>query len=326
MSMFDNYEKNNYTAYNLTPRKISNTTKRYLRSPIAKYDKFGNIKQFIWSPEDQFNLKFKFGFKIKVFENSIIYNAKGQKPNSHTVGVKGQRIYNSVDGISWVCKGTSKDLVSDGDWIPLTDTDLENLPEWIPIDLKQKKVFLPRTFNSINNLTNTENKNVSTIDNQTYVWEKDEYLTFSKDGNKEIFINQFTESNQLKISIMNFRHEIIYEYLYNTSEVEIPINKKDTPLLVEGQFFINVYLIENDNTFQQYQIDVTIIEDPNKYITSLQENPEIYTFGTTIQPEGTDYYVWESLNGSTIGGNNDYVWIPIIEPQIEYEADWIKLK
>ena len=66
MSMFTKYEDNSYTAYNLTPPKKISQMVETLYSPIVGYDKYGNIKIFLWDPQDEFKLNLKLGTKIKV--------------------------------------------------------------------------------------------------------------------------------------------------------------------------------------------------------------------------------------------------------------------
>lgn len=293
MSMFENYENNSYTAYNITPRKISTLTQRYFHSPIVGYDEFGNIKAFMWDPEDQFNLNLNLGVKIKVFDDSIIYSNSGQKPDSSVQGVKGQRAYNIVDCKSWLCKGTLSDTINDGDWIPIENID--NLPEWEQID---KLNF---------NLSNDSSSDLSSLSD--YVWEEDTLLTFSEDGTKEIIIQPDMSGKVLQITLMNFRHEIIYSYEFeNQNSCSIQIGSKTTNLLVEGQFYINVYIKDSESIQQQNQYPITIVENPYKYVKGNDVlNNALYISGDTIQSSGNTTYVWEPLGNV----DNDYVWIPI---------------
>ena len=308
MDMFKNYENNSYTAYNLTEPKISTMTQRYICSPVIGYDKYKNIKCFVWDPKDEFNLNLSLGFKISVFEDSIIYERIGQHPNSSVAGHIGQRAYNIVEGKSWLCKGTLFDTTSAGEWIPIEDTQEENLPEWIPLSTKLKRVK--------NIMTNE----VVTINNSlenTYVWEQDNLLTFPKDGNKEIIISPNMENKILQVTFMNFRHEVIYSYEFgNVNNCSIPINLTSTPLLVEGQFFINIYIKDVTGVQQQNQYNVMIIENPNKYINSLNNEKYIFTF--TIQEDGDNIFIWEPIITSS---DNDYVWIPITSELFTLKGD-----
>lgn len=308
MDMFKNYENNSYTAYNLTEPKISTMTQRYICSPVIGYDKYKNIKCFVWDPNDEFNLNLSLGFKISVFEDSIIYEGIGQHPNSFVAGYIGQRAYNIAEGKSWLCKGTLSDTTSADEWIPIEDTQEENLPEWIPLSTKLKRVK--------NIMTNE----VVTINNSlenTYVWEQDNLLTFPKDGTKEIIISPNMENKILQATFMNFRHEIIYSYEFgNVNTCSIPINLTSTPLLVEGQFFINIYIKDVTGVQQQNQYNVMIIENPNKYINSL--NNEKYIFTSTIQEDKDNIFIWEPILTSS---SNDYVWIPITSELFALKGD-----
>ena len=312
MGMFDNYQNESYTAYNLTPRKESHLIERYFHSPIIGYDKYNNIKCFIWDPEDKFTLNLNLGIKVKVFSNSIIYQGANLAPGNQTEGFLGQKAYNLVDGKSWTCKGKVEDNLKDGDWIPLENVSSETLPEWIPIIPEEEKAKF---------MFNATTKEIT--NSMGYIWEEDPIFTLTDNGDKEVIVMPKLTNANLIVTIMNFRHEVIYNYKFeNQNNCSIKISKEDTPLLVEGQFFINTY-IESENTkYEQSQYNVTIIENPNKYIQSKLN--ATYSFGYTIQPEGDDYYKWEPLGDATMGGDYDYVWIPISKevPETIYEAYW----
>lgn len=293
MSMFTNYENNNtYTAYNLTPKIISPIIQKYTSSPIIIYDKYNNIKSFIWDPKDSFNLKIALGSKIKVFEDSLIYNNENEYPGESTSGNKGQKAYNTVRGISWTCKGTLQAVLDEGNWIPLeADVPTADLPDWVPMALMQVR-------------ENTEQDNTDILNR--YVWVQDKLLSFPANGTKEITIVPNMENKELYITIMNFRHEVIYEYSFkNIALGNIAINSTDTPMLVEGQFFLNIYVVDKSVVQEQTQIAITIIENPNKYI--LSKDNIIYIDNKTIQQEN-NYYTWQSLNVL-----EDYIWIPLGE-------------
>lgn len=290
MGMFSNYENNSYTAYNLTPPQIKNSVKRYLNSPIIGYDKYNNPKVFIWDPKDEFSLNLSLLLKLPVLENSVIYSVSGLAPTLNTQGIKGQRAYNIVDGISWLCKGSFNENISEGEWTPL---EIENLPEWEGLSILAK-----------NNEENSEDTN-----SELYLWEKDELLTFIENGNKEIDILPNMTNKSVLVTIMNFRHEVIYSYIFkNTAYFNIEINKDKTPLLVEGQFFINVYIQNENITQQQVQYNVMIIENPNKYVCNQNDkNFDIYINSYTIQQTESSVYTWESIEDM----QSEYIWIPI---------------
>lgn len=287
MSMFENYKNNSYTAYNITAPKVSTLTQRYLYSPIVAYDKFHNIKGFVWDPNDKFTLNLNLGIKINILENSIVYENSAQKPDFNTKGVKGQRCYNTADGKSWVCKGTLSDAIDEG-WIPLLSSTAIN-PEW-------ESIITALKSNPDSNNTNTS----------AFIWEEDSLVTFVKDGTKEIILKPYMNNKSMEVNILNFRHEIIYSYEFdNTDKCQIHIDKDSTPLLVEGQFFINIIVKTEDKEQQFNQYSIMIKENPCKYVQS--NDKSIYIESSTIQPGGDTDYVWEPL----INSKDDYIWIPI---------------
>lgn len=290
MSMFENYENNSYTAYNITAPKVSTLTQRYLYSPIVAYDKFHNIKGFVWDPNDKFTLDLNLSIRLNVLEDSIVYESSGQKPDINTKGTKGQRCYNTVDGKSWVCKGTLSDAINGG-WIPLLSATAIN-PEWESI---------------ISALKSNQNDEQSSTASSTFIWEEDSLITFVKDGTKEIILKPYIENKSMVINILDFRHEIIYSYTFDdANECKIHIDKDTTPLLVEGQFFIDIIIKTEDKVQQFNQYPIMIKENPCKYVQA--NDKSIYIENSTIQPGGNTDYVWEPLINSN---DDDYVWIPI---------------
>lgn len=279
MSMFDKYEDNSYTAYNLTPKKVSKTTQIRFNSPFVGYDSFHNPRMFVWDPEDSFVLKLSYGKNIKVFENDLILTQPGQKPTYITQGIKGQHAYNTVDGKSWLCKGALLDEYNQDEWLPIEESVIKN-PEW-----EQEESISPNS----------------------YIWEEQEIIKFPTQGTKEILINPYSSDSKFYATLMNFRHEVIYEYEFSSPTCEIEISKEKTPLLVEGQFFINTYVFNDEMTQQQSQFNITILENPSKYIKD-ENSQTVYVFGHTVQQLEDSGYVWEPIGTTYL---NDYVWIPI---------------
>lgn len=320
MSMFDKYEDNSYTAYNISPVKIATIAERYLKSPIVGYDKYHNVKEFIWDPEDQFTLNISAGVKVRVLDNSIIYESTGSAPTSETRGVKGQRAYNTIDGKSWLCKGTVAENVVEGDWIPLGSTDAEELPEWTPLSVKRALKSKSIQTQSMDTVVTTDDAGKS-----SYIWEEDPVLIISENGTKQITVYPNMKNSSLKVAISNFRHEVLYEYVFDNSlQGSIRIDKEVTPELVEGQFFLDTYVITSDTVFQETKYNITIVENPSKYrfgtdITS--GGTDIYKFQSTIQTQHEDY-IWESLGPM----NSDYIWIPLSNDILQFDAKWIKLQ
>ena len=303
MSMFTKYEDNSYTAYNLTPPKKISQIVETLYSPIVGYDKYGNIKIFLWDPQDEFKLNLKLGTKIKVFENSVLFDTSGSKPGEYTIGYRGQKAYNLADGVSWTCKGTLKDTIDGDDWIPISGEAGENLPEWIPInDLMSMLGFEPIDGSS------SKPENVHTSEEDIYVWEQDAQLDFPLEGTKEVLLKPNMKNKTLYITFENFRHEVIYKYEFlEQSEASIQISSKDTPLLVEGQFLISVFVKDSSSIQNIIQYNVTIMENPVKY-KKLCTSEYKYKQEVTIQEEPDTSFIWEPLYSSS---NNDYVWIPL---------------
>lgn len=296
MEMFKNYENNSYPAYNLTSPEVSKSVQKYLSSPIIGYNRYNNIVCFMWDPMDEFTLNLSIGFKINVFNNSIIYNSIGDKPTSTTNGIKGQRAYNVVEGKSWVCKGLTSEFTTPDQWIPIVSEEKTG-PEWVPLNIFNIKVFNMNT-DALNEQITTDNE---------YLWELDNILTFPINGDKEITICPNMQNKTLQVTFMNFRHEVIYTYEFkNTNNCSIQINQKDTPLLVEGQFFINLYIKDETTVTQQIQYPITIMENPNKYI-AIPTNKELYIFSKTIQEESNEIFSWIPITSQ----ENEYVWIPI---------------
>ena len=308
MSMFTKYEDNSYTAYNLTPPKTVTQVIETLYSPIAGYDKYGNIKIFIWDPQDEFKLNLKLGTKIKVFENSVLFDTSGSKPGEHTVGYRGQKAYNLADGISWTCKGTVEETTEGDDWIPISGEIEEDLPEWIPLN----DIMLMAGFEPIDG-SSSKPENVHTSEEATYVWEQDTQLDFPLEGTKEVLLRPNMENKTLYITFENFRHEVIYTYDFlGQNEASIQISPKDTPLLVEGQFLISVFVKDSSSIQNIIQYNVTIMENPVKYRIVTQKTGQKVTYNykqeVTIQEEPDTSFIWEPLYSSS---DNDYVWIPL---------------
>lgn len=295
MSMFEKYEDNSYTAYNLTPKSVVKSTQLKLTSPIVGYDTYRNPQQFIWDPEDSFTLKILYGKKIKVFDNDLILTQQGQKPSMSTAGVKGQKAYNIIDGISWLCRGIVEDTYNDGEWIPIELYRGDN-PQWEQ---------LSRTLSKLSKNILVEDEEKESL-SSSYVWEEQNTFEFPTQGTKEILVNPYNENTTFSSTIMNFRHEVIYEYKFDSGVVEIEISRDKTPLLVEGQYFLNTYVKNNQNVQQQSQFNIMIKENPVKYIQS--NTNTTYQFDYTIQVDSSSDFIWEPIGN---GYSNDYIWIPI---------------
>ena len=128
-------------------------------------------------------------------------------------------------------------------------------------------------------------ENVHTSEEATYVWEQDTQLDFPLEGTKEVLLRPNMENKTLYITFENFRHEVIYTYDFlGQNEASIQISPKDTPLLVEGQFLISVFVKDSSSIQNIIQYNVTIMENPVKY-KKLCTSEYKYKQEVTIQEE-----------------------------------------
>ena len=123
MGMFDNYDNNSYTAYNLTPPTISRGILTNFKTPLYTLDKQGNVDRFLWVEGEQFDLQLSAKTKVLVPKGSIIFYAAGEKPSSSTIGIVGNKCYNVQDFISWTLHAIN------------TDQDNNITYEWVKDDL-----------------------------------------------------------------------------------------------------------------------------------------------------------------------------------------------
>lgn len=297
MSMFEKYEDMSYTAYNLTPPTVYKQESLLLNPPYIKYDSRKNPLQIVWDPNDSFTFGITFGMNITVFEDDLVFNATGQKPDENTTGKKGLKAYNTVDGKSWTCRGTVKESFSQDEWIPITGGSTTKDPEWEGIATTHT------SYHSMSVLNGVEKSDENASD--LWVWEEDEKLSFPKNGDKVISVNTYTSDTEFKCLILNFRREEIYSFSATGVPPIIHISAEDTPLLVEGQYFINTIVYNENTSSQRYEVPVTIVSSPLKYIQNDNHYP--YKSTKTTQLEKNSTFTWESL--STV--DDEYVWIPI---------------
>ena len=291
MSMFENYGNNSYTAYNITEPTISKTVSLQFSSPFLIYDKYSNPTTILWDPKDSFQLKILFGKHIRIYPEDIVFYSSGQKPSPYTEGKKGYHAYNVIDGKCWLCKGNFYEEYTKNDWIPIQFQQQNLDPEW--------EIMLSKSFSS-------ENKNIQDQYKNIYIWEEKKSIEFPSNGEKDILINPYSENSRFVADIMNFRHEVIYSFEFETSKLSIDIDLKTMPLLLEGQYFLNMYVVEGSLIQQQSQIDIMIIENPSKYINQKEET---YEFQYTTQIIDNQSYVWKPIGN--FNPENDYIWIPI---------------
>lgn len=108
MSMFDKYD---YPIKpipdNSTPK--SNDTYHFMNDEAVLPRKVYNIKNnfigYEWSYGDTFTFCLSTVEKIKIKEDSIVYQNFGECPDTSTVGYPGQQAYNVSSCTSWTCIG-----------------------------------------------------------------------------------------------------------------------------------------------------------------------------------------------------------------------------
>lgn len=298
MSMFDKYIDNSYTAYNLTSPTIHKQQSLLLNPPYIKYDERKNPIQIVWDPVDSFTFSINFGKNITVFEDDIIFSAAGQKPTETTSGKKGLKAYNVIEGKSWTCKGTIDDSFAKDEWVPIMGGSNYKLPEWEEVKAQKINAFTHTFFD-------TEESSVSTtIKKDIWVWEEDAKLDFPRDGTRIVMISAFDGDTEFECEIQNFRREKIYSYKKVGIPPVIDISPLVTPILVEGQYFIRAITKSGSKVVQQFEIPLTIICNPERYIDS--ESKEVYENTFTTQLKSGSTFTWEPLGTLS----DKYVWIP----------------
>jgi hypothetical protein len=105
MSIFDNYDNLSSTYVPNNQKEVLEKQNIFIPSiPRKEFDSFGNFLGYSWSYGDTLSFNILLSKTINVEENALIYDEEGEGPNSSTVGVMGQRAYNTVDIKSWTCK------------------------------------------------------------------------------------------------------------------------------------------------------------------------------------------------------------------------------
>lgn len=103
--MFDSYSNLSdiYVPDNITNRQ--DTFVRFSNSEINKeYNIKGDFVGYSWNYGDTVSLGISMSKRIMVEEDAIIYEESGQHPDSSTIGIKGQRAYNTKEIRSWTCE------------------------------------------------------------------------------------------------------------------------------------------------------------------------------------------------------------------------------
>lgn len=80
-----------------------------------------------------------------------------------------------------------------------------------------------------------------------YCW-KETALDVCKKGTRKIIFTRNIYNKTTIANILDFRHNIIYTYTFkNSANIQIPISKQETPLLVQGQYILEI-LLKDENS------------------------------------------------------------------------------
>jgi len=104
MSMFDKYDNidPNYIPNNTTPQQKPEVV-IVDKEPFIAYNIKGNPIGLSWTHGAEFELPYTVKRTITVKEDAIIYNNVDECPTVDTVGIVGQKAYNTAECISWTC-------------------------------------------------------------------------------------------------------------------------------------------------------------------------------------------------------------------------------
>ena len=103
--MFDSYSNLSdiYVPDNTTNQQ--NTFIVFNDSTVKKeYNVKGDFVGYSWNYGDTVSFGVSMSKKVMVEEDAIVYEESGEYPDSSTVGIKGQRAYNTKDIKSWTCE------------------------------------------------------------------------------------------------------------------------------------------------------------------------------------------------------------------------------
>lgn len=93
---------------------------------------------------------------------------------------------------------------------------------------------------------------------EKYIW-KETTLYQDLDGNKIIPLQFPSYNTTITANILNFRRETIYTFdFHNTTQVSIPIDKEKLPLLVQGQYFVELILSNEVDSQTLKTLPITI--------------------------------------------------------------------
>lgn len=107
MSMFESYDKLGMST-NSQGIQLNNTNYLSIESdtlPRRIMDIKGRFIGYEWNNGDIFDFKIDITDAIKIKNDSIVFNNKGEAPSTGTEGYIGQQAYNTADSKCWTCLG-----------------------------------------------------------------------------------------------------------------------------------------------------------------------------------------------------------------------------
>lgn len=156
------------------------------------------------------------------------------------------------------------------------------------------------------------------VDCNDYTWVQDCELEHISVGGEVVNIIPSMYGKTLKVLISNFRHEVIYDYeVEDDSLLSIRVGE-ETPDLRQGQYFIDVYIIDSNKYFVK-EFNVTILGNLNRLSYSTLTD-KCYVFNKTIQ-EKDNNIVWIPIEDAD---EKEASWYPITDCK-EYELEWYSL-
>ena len=227
MSMFDNYDnlsssyKPNNNEQCITINKVYNDN-----IPKKEYNHNGVFIGYSWNYGDTVSIPYSVNKTIKVEEDAIIYLDRDQAPSSTTIGIFGQKAYNSIDKKCWICKTLDQDVYnwveqdkftypSNGTKEMLIINDLDMISKSIKFTISnfRKEEIYSTESNGSSNMTIYIDEelskklvkglyyaNFSIIDGNNYkndesfiLLVKDEYKTFDSDNNSSVATKSIEE-------------------------------------------------------------------------------------------------------------------------------------
>ena len=135
--------------------------------------------------------------------------------------------------------------------------------------------------------------NESSEGKKSYEWTKDDLFECLQDGGEEVELSPLTGDGAFSIRILNFRREVLYEYVTDDSVVIIPINDEDTPELRQGQYFIDLFFGDELTSYFVSEYSISILGNVDRIEDYIKTN---------------NYYV----NIKTIHTDSkEFIWYPI---------------